>query len=161
MTMKVQGSNGIEFPDGSVQGSAADAGPAFSVRQTAALGLNNTNQLLSLQTVVYDTTGAWSLLNNRFTPQVAGYYQFNWSVQGDGNAATLYSTIRKNGVDYKNSARPGVSASFQQIVGSALIFMNGSTDYVDITGTANVNTATNSANANTSLEGFLARRAAA
>lgn len=79
----------------------------------------------------FDTASAFSL-NYRFTPSVAGYYQISGSLNwGGGAAATLLATIYKNG----SRAKDGViqtSGSGPTTTVSALIYMNGSTDYVEL-----------------------------
>lgn len=75
----------------------------------------------------YDTT-----TNYRFTPGKAGYYQINASVQ-TASSANNYSfvNIYKNGSGYINNFGDYVSAQRTAQV-SALIYFNGSSDYVEV-----------------------------
>lgn len=82
----------------------------------------------------YDTTGALNTANGRFAPQVAGWYQVNAAV--NYTAAFLTAThvgaqIRKNGVVHGASIT-GASGAAIRLGVSDLIYLNGSTDYVDV-----------------------------
>jgi hypothetical protein len=76
--------------------------------------------------------------NYRFTPTVSGYYQINGNIAFNAtliNGNSL-STIYKNGSRYKDgtlqSATSG-GATLYSVV-SALVYLNGSTDYVELWG---------------------------
>ena len=112
--------------------------PAFSAYQ------NNPSQSISastftkvqLNTEDFDTANAFdSTTNYRFTPQVAGYYKINGQVTLINgtllNRTSLY--IYKNGTAYK----VGVSVPFNgsnNIANSisSLVYLNGTTDYVEL-----------------------------
>jgi protoporphyrinogen oxidase len=85
---------------------------------------------------VYDTANCYDTSNYRFTPNVAGYYWVHafFEYQGQSPAGnTLYSAwIYKNGSQWKR-------AQFQAALGGnwkaevqSLMYMNGSTDYIEI-----------------------------
>jgi hypothetical protein len=114
---------------------AANAAPAFSAYQsTDQTGLSsNTYTKCNFQTEEFDTNSNFA--SSTFTPTVAGYYQLNWGADlyaaggGTGFIAALY----KNGSLYKaSSGLFSGSATEIQSVGSAIVYMNGSTDYVDV-----------------------------
>ena len=110
-------------------------GPAFS----AYVG---TNQSISAGTLTkvqfnteqFDTASCFDASTNfRFTPNVAGYYQINLSANFASNTNHILVSI------YKNGSR-GVGGEGQIIAtltgGSAqncsnIVFMNGSTDYLE------------------------------
>lgn len=134
-------------------------GPAFSAYQSGAqyiaAGANNKVQFQSEE---FDTANCFdSTTNYRFTPNVAGYYHFTAEVGGGNAVAAMVLRLYKNGsvakvMGYSNSSEVGVN-------GSALIYMNGSTDYAEIYyETATNVTLYNSADA-TYFQGFLARAA--
>lgn len=82
----------------------------------------------------FDPTGALDLLTGRFTPDVAGWYQVNAAV--NYTAAFLTATyvgaqIRKNGAVHGASITGAAGAAIRLGV-SDLIYLNGSTDYVDV-----------------------------
>lgn len=74
---------------------------------------------------VYDAT-----TNYRFTPTVAGYYQVNLTIYTSGTSTTAGNAyIYKNGASFKSGQS---TAANQQIVPvPALIYLNGSTDYIE------------------------------
>lgn len=83
---------------------------------------------VTFQTTTYDTTSDFDLANNRYTPSVAGYYQVYGSWQIDNNYV-VRSAIYKNGT---NVARgPQNNSGFGAQV-TALVYLNGSTDYVEL-----------------------------
>jgi hypothetical protein len=109
-------------------------GPAFS----AYLG---TNQSLSHATVTkinidteeFDTNSNYA--SSRFTPTVAGYYQFSaaiaWNVASTGNGIVY---LYKNGAPFKLGSSDALDTTGNISVLSALAFANGTTDYFEIYG---------------------------
>lgn len=110
-------------------------GPAFS-----AYMLNGSaNQSLSssvftkvkIDTEEFDTAGCFDTTLNRFTPNVAGYYQINASLYyGSSTAAARgMAVLYKNGAAIKrlgDHLDDGYSAG-----GNTLVYMNGTTDYLE------------------------------
>jgi hypothetical protein len=87
------------------------------------------------QTEEFDTNNNFA--SSRFTPTVAGYYQINSTVQYvNGTTATSVNilTIYKNNSEYKRGGRTfQASASLNiGITVSDVVYLNGSTDYVEI-----------------------------
>jgi hypothetical protein len=117
-------------------------GPAFAVyRNTNQSVTTSTWTKVTLDTEEFDTnTNFDNATNYRFTPTVAGYYQINGAVAGSGTANTQTActcAIYKNGTIYKQGSSWNSSASVTSnmaAVVSALIFFNGSTDYVELYG---------------------------
>jgi len=113
----------------------AGTGPAFSAYQSSAQTLpTNINTKIFFQTEEYDTANAFDATTNyRFTPQVAGYYQVSGGFSIGATACGIRLQIVKNGSSYKttfNALSTTVNAAF----GSALVYLNGSTDYVELFG---------------------------
>lgn len=108
---------------------------AFSAYKSTIQSLPNTtfNKVL-FQTEEFDTTSAYdNATNHRFQPLVAGYYHIIGAVQIAASASTQLCSIYKNGVEYKRGSQSGAAAnSGWQSVVSALVYLNGSTDYVEI-----------------------------
>jgi hypothetical protein len=69
---------------------------------------------------------------SQFLPLVAGYYQVNAAVAFAGASSEGYIQIRKNGSSIKNGTDVG-GTSYNTIV-SAIVYLNGSTDYLEIYG---------------------------
>lgn len=111
-------------------------GPAFSAYQSSAQTLSNaTWTKIQLQTEEFDTASAFDATTNyRYMPTVAGYYQVQGLITFAGNASNIYTTasIYKNGTAFKSNQTYGAYASGPIIV--ALVYLNGSTDYVELYG---------------------------
>lgn len=113
-------------------------GPAFSAYKTGSVTLNSlSNTVVPYNAEYFDTDNWFDTSTYRYTPQVAGYYQLNFSASiGDASATGLMRVyLRKNGSNialgstgyYESQLGYGASA------GSAVVQVNGSTDYLDVT----------------------------
>jgi hypothetical protein len=115
-------------------GAMAMDGPAFSAYQSSGTSLSaSTYTKVQFQTKEFDTnTNYDNATNYRFTPTVAGYYQINASVRAT-QIGEINAIIYKNGSSFKvgSDTQTTVTNNFSSIV-SALVFLNGSTDYVEI-----------------------------
>ena len=131
-------------------------GPAFSAYQSVAQTLTSaTFTKITVTTEEFDTNNNFS--SSRFTPTVAGYYQFSANISVASSATTIFSYFYKNGT-YEKSA--GGSGSTQGAAsGSALIYCNGSTDYIEFYAYFAVGQNTNPGIAFTYFQGYLARSA--
>ena len=139
--------------------------PAFSAYATSSQTVSSAVfTKVALQAEEFDTANCFDATTNyRFTPNVAGYYQFSSFVSGPSNSTQNQITaIYKNGSIYKYlGAVQNLNATAvvnDGVSGSMLISLNGSTDYVELwlyqqTGST-VNTA-----GTAYLTGFLARSA--
>jgi hypothetical protein len=109
--------------------------PAFSAYQSSVQTISAaTLTKVQLQTEEFDTNSNFdNATNYRFTPTVAGYYQISGAVS-DASAGTNHvTTIYKNGAEFKRGSQISYSgAAPTQGVVSALIYFNGSTDYVEL-----------------------------
>lgn len=152
MTMTINGSGTITglsaggLPDATIQqadlaSNVAGNGPAFSAYQNATTTVSSsTSTKIAFQLKEFDTANAFdSTTNYRFTPQVAGYYQVNGSV----NFAPLalgfrFINIFKNGSNIKTGQNiAGAGTNYTQITVSAIVYLNGSTDYIELYGNQN------------------------
>jgi len=87
------------------------------------------------QTEEYDTNNNFA--SSRFTPTVAGYYQFNATVRIDGATGTgeCMIVLYKNNAEYKrgwNSRGVQFASNFWSMSVSAQAYANGSSDYFEI-----------------------------
>jgi len=121
----------------------ATAAPAFSAWQSSTQTLTGaTFTKISLQTEEFDTnsnfnnTGATvgSTPAYAFLPTVAGYYQFNAALQVGVSASTALITFYKNGSEFKRPTYMSGSSVVNSASGSALIYCNGTSDYVEFYG---------------------------
>lgn len=131
MPVVIDGSGSINigsFPVG--------AGPAFSAYSTVDQSVtSNVVTKVTLGAELFDTNNAFS--SSRFTPTIAGYYQLNGLVRGasgSANVTAVGSQIYKNGslLAASFTTSPGVSVLASLI--SEVVYLNGSTDYVELFG---------------------------
>ena len=120
--------NGVNVPSPTVA-------PTFSAYQTSGGQSipNGTGTKVQFQSKEWDTANCFDATTNyRYTPNVAGYYQVNCQISY--NSFTPSETevqIYKNGSAVKRGNRfNAVGAPY--LVVSALIYLNGSTDYIEI-----------------------------
>ena len=108
--------------------------PAFSAYQSSAQTLSSsTNTKIQYQTERFDTNSNYdNTTNYRFTPTVAGYYQVNASLGVGASPASVYTQIYKNGSLYEGSYDGGHTTLTSTV--SSLVYLNGSTDYIEIYG---------------------------
>jgi hypothetical protein len=136
-------------------------GPAFSATPTTTQAVTSaTFTKVTLGTENFDTNNNFA--SSRFTPTVAGYYQLNASLYpvSTNNALYIWALIYKNGTAYGYGTSAGPATGQDGVsVASTLVYMNGSTDYVElycyVTGTSPVV----QNGAATQFSGFLARAA--
>jgi hypothetical protein len=145
--------------------NVAGTGPAFSAYANATVTLNNSVfTKIALQVEEFDTNGNFdSTTNYRFQPTIAGYYQISGGTTfqpiGAGNR---FLALYKNGSVFKYfGVLSPASVNFTQMYGSCLVYLNGSTDFVELyalqNGGGNI---TNSASNNeTYFQGVLTRAA--
>ena len=138
-------------------------GPAFSVYRTANQALSATTYTkVQFNLEEFDTANCFdSATNYRFTPTVAGYYQFNLCVNyaSSSNINAAIVAIYKNGASYKRNDQiitvNGTNASNL----SALIYCDGVTDYVEGYAWGNTSPTITGGQTVTFFQGFLARAA--
>lgn len=91
---------------------------------------------VSLNTKVFDTENCFDTTNYRFLPTVAGYYQINLvsRMNSSGAAEGSYiSSLFKNGSEYlRLQELPYLNFTYGSALGgSTIVYMNGTTDYVE------------------------------
>ena len=136
-------------------------GPAFSATPATPQSITSgAYTKVNLGTEVFDTNSNFE--SSRFTPTVAGYYQLNGSVYpiSTNSASYIWCLIYKNGSQYSWGSSAGAASSQDGVsVASTLIYLNGSTDYVELF-TLTVGTSpTIPVSVGTQFSGFLARSA--
>ena len=139
----VAGTNTATFPAATGTVMVAGNMPAFSATGTTqSAPTNNTDTKLIFGTKTgtfgFDTNSNYDAVTNyRFTPTVAGYYQVNGEILGQGSVTCtgVLVGIYKNGSVFKwgNWSYPA-STTAGRVTVSALIYMNGSTDYLELYG---------------------------
>lgn len=125
-----------EIADGAVgqaemASDAAGKGPAFSAYQSSAQALSATVATkVNFQAEEFDTANCFDTTNGRFTPNVAGYYRVTAAVQYNTTPTTLIVQLYKNGANIRNLFY--TTGNVPAGAGSALVYMNGTTDYLEI-----------------------------
>jgi hypothetical protein len=126
-----------------VASGVAGTGPAFrAVRVTSQSSNHNTFTKVQLDIETFDTDNCFdNATNYRFTPNVAGYYQVNFYVNTqtlNATAQVVQSAIYKNGIRYTSSDSPIAQTSSATGWGSLtsgtsdIVYLNGSTDYIEL-----------------------------
>jgi hypothetical protein len=140
--------------------ATALSGPAFRAYATGTTTItNNTPARVTLAAEDFDTSNCFA--SSRFTPNVAGYYHFNFAIRME-NALAGNALLYRSGA-VVTAGSHGQSGTYGSS-GSDLIYLNGTTDYVELwavhyQGTGNVTTMTVTASSTgTFLSGFLVRR---
>ena len=134
-TLPTNGGN-ITLP--AVSGTAMVSGnmPAFSAYLSANQNLTAaTFTKATINTKDFDTNNNYdNSTNYRFTPTVAGYYQVNVTAIFNSTATNPTNTVTslyKNGSEIKRVQGVSASSAYGNTL-SSLIYMNGSTDYLEM-----------------------------
>jgi hypothetical protein len=111
--------------------------PAFSAYGSTAQTVSTaTFTKIAYNTEEFDTNSNYdNTTNYRFTPTVAGYYQISANIFAPSSALGLLGiSIYKNGARYRDGSFFPFSSTSPETCVSALVYCNGSTDYVEIYG---------------------------
>ena len=135
--------------------NVAGTGPAFSAYQSASQTFTgNAFTKVTLDVEEFDTNSNFA--SSRFTPTLAGYYQINGAASA--NANLILASLFKNGAEYKRGGQAGSNTQTGLIV-STIVYLNGSTDYVELYAYASVTGGSQAQAQTIYLNGFLARSA--
>ena len=131
--------------------------PCFRAYNSSVTSIINFWTKVGLQTKDFDTTNAFDATTNyRFQPTVAGYYQINGTVAFATTSYMVGVGIYKNG----SANTYGSQAVSLIATASCVLYLNGSTDYVELYATSATTQNTQTGNALTSLSGALLARSA-
>ena len=130
----VSGTNTATLPAATGTVMVSGNMPAFSAYNSNSQSVSNASYTkIQFNTKEFDTNSCYdNTTNYRFTPTVAGYYQVNLAIGNGSGNATGYTLalIYKNGSQFKaNLVQPSVNGPSSMV--SAIIQMNGSTDYLE------------------------------
>jgi hypothetical protein len=125
------------------------AAPAFSASDTATTATTGTITKIVFDTEIFDTSNAFD--GTKFQPTVAGYYQVNCNTLMSNNtlASTCTVYLYKNNTVYQSTQTSSVAGFSTGSQLSTVVFMNGSTDYLEVYGR-------NAANSNLGVSTFSA-----
>jgi hypothetical protein len=116
-----------------IAANGIQSGPAFSAYANGATSITGgAFTKIPCNIEEFDTNLNYdNATNYRFTPTVAGYYQINGQIQITSAITTrLIAILYKNGSPFKYGV--DLNAACYSTVVSALIYLNGSTDYVEL-----------------------------
>ena len=134
----------------------AGTGPAFRAYATGTTSCTPTLNKIALAAETFDPATAFDTTTSRFQPLVAGYYQLNGCAQFASSLYAVRVAIYKNGAlhSYGAVATTGTSAGI-----SDLVYLNGSTDYVELFGYSSTTQNAVASGDQTYFSGSLARAA--
>jgi len=142
------------IPQAALAANVAGNGPAFSAYLSANQNLTaSTYTKVTINTKDFDTNSNYdNSTNYRFTPTIAGYYQVNVNANFNStgvNPTNDITLLYKNGSEIKRVVGASATSSYGNTL-SSLIYMNGSTDYLEMyvfysggTGTVSITGGTN------------------
>ena len=135
-------------------------GPAFSAYQstTQTLATNVLTKIL-FQAEEFDIGSNYDTSTSRFTPTMPGYYQVNFCFGPGALYCGIIIQLFKNGAVAKYGTVTSTGSISGSAVGSCLVYMNGSTDYLEVYGLFTTGQITSAAYPLTYFQAFLARSA--
>ena len=124
----------ITIPDATGTMMVSGNMPAFSAYGSTNQGFTSgVTTKINLDTEVFDTNNNFA--SNRFTPTVAGYYQINGKARITGTGLTDGAVyLYKNGSQLIIGSYTASGLTFSVV--SSLVYLNGSTDYIELYGYA-------------------------
>lgn len=133
--------------------NVAGTGPTFRAYASSTTSVSQgVPTKVTLDIEQYDTNNNFS--SSRFTPTIPGYYQINFQIRMEAKQ-DAWALLYKNGTTFTYGSVP--SGLNYHSTGSDVVYMNGSTDYIELfavhqsVGSQNVTQAV--------MSGFLARSA--
>lgn len=112
-----------------VQAAAASSGPAFRAYASTTQSVTiNTFTKIVFGAESFDTDTCFA--SNDFTPNKAGYYQLNTTINTTGAGGNDYFYIYKNGSAYQIFRTPYAGSGAYNL--SDLMYFNGTTDYANV-----------------------------
>jgi hypothetical protein len=137
--------NATGLPQAGLATNVVGNGPAFSAYQSTQQSTLSAGvaTLLVFQTEEFDTNGCFNntastvTLNSvsapqySFAPNIAGYYQVSGSATVAASVAYIIIYLYKNGSSFKRFINTN-TATITQGGGSALVYLNGTSDYVQL-----------------------------
>jgi hypothetical protein len=135
-TVYGDGAGALTVQQDGVQLTKLTKNPMVHARLASAYNITSTTfTKIKLDTKVIDTNNNFDTTNYRFTPTIAGYYNITTTLACNG--AT--SPTRLINSFYKNGSASGYlfmqdQVTGYQATGSKLVYMNGTTDYVELYG---------------------------
>ena len=118
---------------GAVTTAKITGGPAFSAYATSNQSISDSAfTKITFGTEEFDTASCFA--SSRFTPNIAGYYQFVGCINLAVTSATGVTIVSfyKNGSEFKRGCQMPNTNGNVQPNSSAFIYLNGLSDYVEL-----------------------------
>lgn len=170
MSIILDGSAGITSVTGSP--SLCVAGPAFSAYMGSSQTLSAaTNTNIACNTKNFDTAGCYNNTSSTvtlngistpayaFAPNVAGYYQVNLLPNGAMTSGVGYPILYKNGAVNLYGMYSSANSNGLCIFTSALVYMNGTSDYVQMYFLSSAGGSMNTGSSSTTFSASMVRSA--
>lgn len=162
LTVFSNGTNWITYPAHNI-----DNIPVFRAYAATQASATTSDVVIRYNTVDFENNGTstnwFDTTNFRYTPQRAGYYFIDATVtitMTGTTGFTITTKLRKNGTAVQTFGQLiNFASGFTQTLRmSTIVFLNGSTDYVDATHSTNSGTSNyTAASASTFMHGYLIR----
>ena len=138
----VAGTNTVTIPASTGTVMVSGNMPAFSAYANATQSITSGTQTkVAINTELFDTNNNFdSTTNYRFTPTVEGYYQVNGTVRMAATVNTITQVVPylyRNGSLYARGTDTVFSTSTLSTIQGTfneVVYMNGSTDYIELYG---------------------------
>jgi hypothetical protein len=127
----------FQFQSNGANIATLTAAPAFSAYAASTFTVaTSTYTKIPFNTKLFDTNSNFdSTTNYRFTPTVAGYYQIQGAcfISPPNQTSGFILSLYRNGSEFQQLHRNQYGTSFNQMAqGSLLIYLNGTTDYIEL-----------------------------
>lgn len=112
--------------------------PIFHTTMSATQSVSSSTWTkVQFNTETIDSDGSYDTSTYRYTPQIAGWYSFGVNLYEGSTVTRMILSIARNG-NYSDQRVVDLSGSTNfskmQFGGTALYYMNGTTDYVEVYG---------------------------
>jgi hypothetical protein len=116
--------------------AGGDNTPAFQAYQSSSQNYGSSSTVITCNTEVFDTSSAYDTSTYKFTPQVAGKYFFYGQIYitSPGTNNTMQVRLAKNGSEFTKGDINSAVNRDQAVVTMGAVSLNGSSDYVQLTG---------------------------
>ena len=136
-------------------------GPTFNVGIGGAQSISSSTWTkLQLTAETFDIGSCFDTSTHRFTPNVAGYYQISGNVSMETSSATaVIVALYKNGTPFRRGTRGAANSQSLAVGFSTVVYLNGTTDYVELYIFSSAGNITESSSEFTWMSGALVRAA--
>lgn len=132
----VAGSGTLTLPTGTA--TLAIQGPTFNAYRSSDISISNTTfTKITCDVENFDTASCYDTSTGRFTPNLAGYYVIGGRAQifMSATSGEFFLAVYKNGSQFQRLVgMPCVANCYSNPASSTILYLNGTTDYVELYG---------------------------